>query len=200
MKRKVKRFTAVAGASLLIALMGQSVSTAQSADDIAKAVLPLPEDLRAGAAIYVYDGKGDRKVLRPGTNMVECMPKNPEDGFTRCYNKTTADRRDFEAKLKAKKTPEKEIDAAMDKATKEGKIKPAPYGVINYRYSDDDKRIKLLWIMAVPNATPEMTGVSTVSQRDAALKGKGLPWMMLPGTPGAHIMIPINNTPLSNHE
>jgi len=25
-----------------------------------------------------------------------------------------------------------------------------------------------------------------------ALEGKGLPWMMLPGTPGAHIMIPIN--------
>jgi hypothetical protein len=45
-----------------------------------------------------------------------------------------------------------------------------------------------------------MTGVSTVSQQGAALKGKGLPWMMLPGTPGAHIMIPINNTPLSNHE
>ncbi len=83
---------------------------------------------------------------------------------------------------------------------KKAKFKPAPYGVINYRYSDDDKRIKLLWIMSVPNATPEMTGVSTVSQRDAALKSKGLPWMMLPGTPGAHIMIPINNTPLSNHE
>jgi hypothetical protein len=31
-----------------------------------------------------------------------------------------------------------------------------------------------------------------VSQRDAALKGHGLPWMMLEGTSGAHIMIPIN--------
>jgi hypothetical protein len=196
----VKRFTALAGACLLIALIAQPAAMAQSADDIAKAVLPLPEDLRADATIYVYDGKGDRKMLRPGTNMVECMPKDAESGFIRCYNKITADRRDFEARLKAKKMSEKDIDAAMDKATKEGKIKPAPYGVINYRYSDDNTRIKLLWIMSVPNATPEMTGVSTVSQRDAALKGKGLPWMMLAGTPGAHIMIPINNTPLSNHE
>src|SRR5580704_17072899 len=200
MKRKITRLIAVGGAGLLISLMGHSVATAQYADDIAKAVLPSPEDLRTDATIYVYDAKGDRKILRPGINMVECMPKDPETGFTRCYNKITADRRDFEARLQAKKMPEKEIVAAMDKATKEGKIKPAPYGVINYRYSDDDKRIKLLWIMSVPNATPEMTGVSTVSQRDAALKGKGLPWMMLPGTPGAHIMIPINNTPLSNHE
>ena len=199
MNREVKRFVGLAGTWFLI-LISQAAVMAQSADEIAKAVLPLPEDLRADATIYVYDENGDRKILRPGRNMVECMPKNPEDGFTRCYNKITADRRDFEAKLKTKKKSQQEITAAMDQATKEGKIKPAPYGVINYRYSDDDKRIKLLWIMSVPNATPEMVGVSTVSQQAAALKGKGLPWMMLPGTPGAHIMIPINNTPLSNHE
>jgi hypothetical protein len=193
MKRDVKLLPGLAAVCLLITLIGQPAAMGQSADDIAKAVLPLPEDLRADATIYAYDEKGDRKILRAGNNMVECVPKDPETGFTRCYNKSTADRRDFEAKLKARKMPDKEIEAAMDRAT-------APYGVINYRYTDDDKRIKLLWIMSVPNATPEMTGVSTVSQQAAALKGKGLPWMMLPGTPGAHIMIPINNTPLSNHE
>lgn len=172
---------------------------AQTAEEIQKAVLPLPEDLRAGATIYTYDEHGDRKILRQGTNMVECMPKDPADGFTRCSNKVTADRRDFQAKLKAEKKSAKEIQEAVAQATKEGKLKPAPYGVMSYRYSDDDKRIKLLWVMSVPGATPETTGVSTASQRDAALKGKGMPWMMLPGTPGAHIMIPINNTPLSNH-
>ena len=78
MKRKAKRFAGLAGAWFLI-LISQAASMAQSADEIAKAVLPLPEDLRAGAAIYVYDEHGDRKILRPGTNMVECMPKNPED-------------------------------------------------------------------------------------------------------------------------
>ena len=35
-------------------------------------------------------------------------------------------------------------------------------------------------------------GVSTVAQRDNALKNDGRPWLMLAGTPGAHIMIPIN--------
>ena len=43
-----------------------------------------------------------------------------------------------------------------------------------------------------PNATPESIGVSEGSQRDEALKGQGVPWLMLPGTAGAHIMIPIN--------
>ena len=58
--------------------------------------------------------------------------------------------------------------------------------------STKDGVIKRLWMVSVPYATPEMLGVSTVSQRDAALKGQGVPWMMLPGTAGAHIMIPIN--------
>jgi hypothetical protein len=189
----MKHVLALAGIGLFAAF-----AYAQSADDIAKATLPLPEDLRAGATVYTYDANGDRKILRQGTNMVECMPK-AEDGFTRCSNKITADRRDFQAKLKAQKKTPKEIAEAVAQATKEGKIKPAPYGVMSYRYSDDDKRIKVLWVMSVPGGTPETTGVSTTSQRDAALKGKGMPWMMLPGTPGAHIMIPINNTPLSNH-
>jgi hypothetical protein len=38
----------------------------------------------------------------------------------------------------------------------------------------------------------------TCSQRDNSLAGKGTPWMMLEGTPGAHLMIPINGTELSN--
>src|SRR5260221_14742025 len=64
--------------------------------------------------------------------------------------------------------------------------------MMSYRNYDKRDRIQHLWVMSLPNATPESAGVSTTSQRDAALEGKGLPWMMLPGTPGAHVMIPIN--------
>ncbi|MBW8868060.1 MAG: hypothetical protein JF610_12155, partial [Acidobacteria bacterium] len=85
----------------------------------------------------------------------------------------------------------KEIQAA----TKDGRLKAPPFGTMSYRYSDDPGRIKLLWVISVPNATPDSVGVSTQSQRDAALKGNGRPWLMLPGTPGAHIMIPINPGP-----
>ena len=71
-------------------------------------------------------------------------------------------------------------------------MKVPPAGTMSYRLSNKDGVIKKLWVVSVPYATPEMLGVSIVSQRDAALKGQGLPWMMLPGTAGAHIMIPIN--------
>ncbi len=189
----MKHSLAFAGALALSLLFVLPAAKAQSVDaQVAQAILPLPEDLRAGATVFVYDKEsGERKVLREGTNQVECSPENPTDGFTRCWSKVTGPRRDFQAKLKAQKKSDKEISEAVAAATKDGTLKPTPMGSMSYRLSSKDTVIKLLWIVSVPNATPEMLGVSTTSQRDAALKGHGLPWMMLPGTPGAHIMIPI---------
>ena len=189
----MKRFVSAAAAAVMLAAPAAVPVLAQSPDSrIAEALQPLPDDLKAAATVVDYDkATGARKVIREGTNQIECQPK-AEDGFVRCYNKILAPRRDMEAKLKAEKKSDKEISEAVQAAIKAGTIKTAPFGTMSYRYSDDPQRIKLLWVMSVPNATPESIGVSTVSQRDAALKGHGLPWLMLPGTPGAHVMIPIN--------
>jgi hypothetical protein len=194
----MKRLIGVAVVFLLACALSPRIVFAQSDQaKIAQAVLPLPEDLRAGATVFTYDtATGERKILRQGTNFVECQPKG-DDGFTWCYNKSTAARRDFQAKLRAQKKSDKEIQDAVAAATKDGTIKAPTWGTMSYRLSSDEGRIKLLWVMSVPNATPEQVGVSTVSQRDAALKGQGKPWLMLPGTPGAHIMIPINPGPAS---
>lgn len=167
--------------------------TDEAADPIAQAVLPLPESLRAGATVFTYDpATGARKVLREGNNVVECTPRNPQDGFTWCYNKVTAPRRDLSARLRAEKKSDKEIQEAIAAATKAGTITSTPFGTMSYRLYGKKDRIQLLWVLSVPGATPESIGVSEGSQRDEALKGQGRPWLMLPGTPGAHIMIPIN--------
>ena len=169
-----------------------STITDVAADAIAQAVLPLPEDLRAGATVYTYDkATGARTLLRQGSNVVECMPRG-DDGFTWCYNKVTAPRRDLQAKLRAEKKSDKEIQDAVAEATRAGLITPTPFGTMSNRLYGKKDRIQLLWVMSVPNATPESIGVSEGSQRDEALKGQGVPWLMLPGTSGAHIMIPIN--------
>jgi hypothetical protein len=170
-----------------------STITDEAADPIAQAVLPLPDDLRAGATVYTYDpATGARKVLRQGTNALECMPRNPEDGFTWCYNKVSAPRRDLQARLRAEKKTDKEIQEAIEAATKAGTIKPTPFGTMSYRLYGQRDRIRLLWVISVPGATPESIGVTTASAREDALENRGTPWLMLPGTPGAHIMIPIN--------
>jgi hypothetical protein len=189
----MKRLLGVVSVAALVAPLAIASATAQSPDPrVAEAIRPLPDDLQAGATVVVYDEKtGDRHVLRQGTNMMECQPK-AADGFTRCYHKQLAPRRDMEAKLRAQGKKDEEVTAAVQEAIKAGTIKPPTFGTMSYRLSGDKGRIQKLWVMSVPGATPETIGVSTSSQREEALLGKGLPWLMLPGTPGAHVMIPIN--------
>jgi len=173
---------------------------AQDADPrIAEAVRPLPAELREGATVYTYDAStGERIVLRQGNNQVECQPKNPETGFTRCQAAADAARRDLEAKLTAQGMSPEDIDTALAEAEAAGQIPPAIFGALRYRVYDDDDRIRFLWVVSLPNATSAQLGMSTESQRDSSLAGHGRPWMMNEGTPGAHLMIPINGTELSN--
>lgn len=187
----MKRFISLVGVLVLTNLF--PVAKAANQSQIAEAVLPLPEDLRAGATVVAYDPEtGARKVLRQGSNSLECEPQNPADGFIRCYNNLTAPRRELEAKLRAQKKSDKEIQEAVAAGIKAGTLKVPAFGTMSYRLATKDGVIKCLWVMSVPYATPESIGVSTTSQRDAALKGHPLPWLMLAGTADAHVMIPIN--------
>src|SRR6185436_9410194 len=188
----MKLVVAAAAAVVLssIPLAGEQAATIDQ--QIAEATKILPEDLRAGATVVTYDAAtGARKVLRQGTNFIECQPRMA-DGFERCYSKSLVLRRDFEAKLRAQKKTDEEIQQAVAAAVKSGALPAPAKAMMSYRGFDKSDRIQNLWVMSVPNATPESVGVSTASQRDDAIAGRGLPWMMLPGTPGAHIMIPIN--------
>jgi len=188
----MKLVVAAAAAVVLssIPLAGEQAATIDQ--QIAEATKILPEDLRAGATVVTYDAAtGARKVLRQGTNFIECQPRMA-DGFERCYSKSLVLRRDFEAKLRAQKKTDEEIQQAVAAAVKSGALPAPAKAMMSYRGFDKSDRIQNLWVMSVPNATPESIGVSEGSQRDEALKGQGVPWLMLPGTPGAHIMIPIN--------
>ena len=194
----MKNFVALTLVGLAASLSVQLVA-AQSVDElVAQAVRPLPEDLRADATVYTYDPKtGERKVLRQGSNHVECQPRN-EQGFTRCSSTATGPRRDHQAKLRAQGHSGEELQAAMRAAEEAGEVEPVPFGTLGYRLYEKDDRIQLLWVVRLPGATSEELGLSTASQRDNSLAGKGLPWMMREGTPSAHLMIPINSTELSN--
>ena len=170
----------------------QSGVTDLAPDEVSQAVLPLPEDLRAGATVYKHDPKtGDRIVLRKGTNFAECTPRGA-DGFTWCYNQVTGPRRDFSAKLRAQGRTDAEVTAAVAAAAKAGTLAPTPFGTMSYRLYGKTDRIQLLWVLSVPGATADSIGVSDTDHREDAINGRGVPWLMLAGTPGAHIMIPIN--------
>ena len=141
------------GVAAVLVLSSPLVSTVQTQTTdarVAEAVQVLPEDLRAGATVVTYDAAtGARKVLRQGTNFVECQPRM-DDGFTRCYNKALAPRRDLEAKLKAEKKSDKEIQEAVAAAIKAGTLKTPANGMMSYRGYDKRDRIQKLWVMSLP--------------------------------------------------
>jgi len=182
-------------AGLLVSIQANAQS---QADIIAKAVSPLPEDLRADATVYTYDeATGDRITLKEGSNHVECRPTDAE-GFTRCNPIYLRGRNDLSAKLRAQGLEGDALSAAIQTAEDEGRIAPRRFGSLAYRRFDTPDRIQYLFVISLPNATPEQLGMPTGAQRNNSLAGKGTPWMMRPGTPGAHLMIPINGTELSN--
>jgi hypothetical protein len=168
-------------------------------DPVAQAVLPLPEALQHDATVFTYDpGTGERIVLRQGSNGIECQPRNAETGFTRCYHESRGPELDLRARLSAQGKSDDEISADLAAAREAGTIESTRFGSLAYRLYEEDDRLKLLWILSLPDAMPEPLGMPTGPQRDQSLAGRGRPWMMRAGTPAAHLMIPINGTELSN--
>jgi hypothetical protein len=187
--------------SITITLLGMlgvtSVAAQVDGETIARAVLPLPESLRAEAGVYAYDESGARQVLREGSNSAECKIKD-ENQHTWCYPVSSATRRDYSAKLAAGGLEDEELQAAMAAAEAEGKVDPMPPGSMLYRLDESDGGIHLLWAVLLPNTMAADLGISTAGRFQSSVNGMGTPWMMREGTPSAHLMIPINGTDLSN--
>jgi hypothetical protein len=178
-------------------LLGPPASFAQQTPSrdiqIAGALLAAPEDRRAGAAVLGWDEKGSFVTLRPGTNDLICLADNPKlEGFNvACYHKDLdpfmARGREMTAQgitddTVRDQTRWKEIEAGTLKMPREpralyvlsGKSFDSNTGEVANKYER--------WVLYVPFATAETTGLGT-KPIDTE------PWLMNPGTAGAHIMI-----------
>ena len=159
---------------------------------IAGAVLAAPEDQRAGAKVLGWDGGAKVVTLREGSNELICLADNPKiDGFNvACYHKDLdpfmARGRELTAQgITDDKTRDgtrfKEIDEKKLSIPKDGfltvmtgKSFDAATGQVAEAYTR--------WVVYVPYATAATTGLPTKP-------APGVPWLMDPGTAGAHIMI-----------
>jgi hypothetical protein len=176
-------------AFLLVSLEAATVPPA--AEQIAAAVQAAPKDRRDGAEVLGYSPEGKLITLRKGTNDLICLADNPaNDAFeVDCYHK---DLEPFMARgrqlaeqgvkgMDRHKMRWKEVDDGKLAIPKQprmlyvltGKSFDAATGTVAEAY--------LRWVVYVPYATPESTGLSTKSSNE--------PWLMYPGTAGAHIMI-----------
>jgi len=179
---------------LSTALLMAAPLSAQSSKDaqIAVAVLAAPADRQAGARVLGYDEAGKLTVLRDGSNDMVCLADNPAvDGLElNCYHTSLEPFMSRGRELAAQGVPNAERMRLRYAEAESGQLKlpekPAVLYTLNGASYDaasntiaQEYRRQTIYI---PYATPETTGLSPQASSNA-------PWIMFPGTPGAHIMI-----------
>lgn len=183
-----------AGTGRLIASQRFQVLDLLTADQqVASAVLPLPESLRAGATILGYREPGKLVELRKGSNGMICLADDPEAPafHVACYQESMEPFMARGRELRVSGVKGDDVDSVRYREVKEGKIKmpvePAalwqlsgPAGSYNPA-TNEVKSGSALYVVYMPFATEASTGLS-------ATPATGIPWLMLPGTPKAHIM------------
>lgn len=159
---------------------------------VEQAVLAAPESMRAAATVLGYGG-GDRPgdpltVLREGTNGLICLADDPgAEGFhVACYQSALDGYMVLGRRLKAEGMGRSEIMDARYAALRDGDF-TMPDRALLYSVSADDgpddlEGARRLAVVYVPGATAEELGLPARPDGTA-------PWLMLPGTPWAHIMI-----------
>jgi len=131
--------------------------------------------------------------LRPGTNDLVCLADNPAaEGFSvACYHKDLDPFMARGREMTAKGiTDDKVRDQTRNDEIKAGKLtmpkEPRTLYVMTGKSVDATGKVEgasTRWVIYVPFATGETTGLATKPG------GPGAPWLMDPGTGGAHIII-----------
>lgn len=187
---KIRRLLVFAAPFLAAAFTVLAAGVAPPAEQIASSLLAAPVERRAAATVLGYNGKGDVVTLRKGTNDLICLADDPKvKGISvACYHKDLepfmARGRELAATYQGKERHQqrwKEVDEGKVKMVREPRMLYVLTGSAYDPAKGEMVDSYLRWVIYTPYATPESTGLST--QSGAA------PWLMYPGTAGAHIMI-----------
>jgi len=183
---------AIGLAVAITASMGFAADVPSAQVQIAGAVLASPAELRDGATVLGFDTQGARIKLREGNNEMICLASDPAKATfeSDCYHK---DLEPFMARgreLLAQKVTGAKRNEIRNKEVEDGKIKMPReprtlYVLTGSSFDAAAGKVQnpyLRWVIYVPFATPQSTGLSTKSS-DAG------PWLMSAGTAAAHIMI-----------
>jgi len=167
-----------------------ALEVASPADQIASAIQAAPKERRAAATVFGFNDKGALVELRKGTNDLICLADDPNDkAFSvACYHKDLEPfmkrGRELAAQYKGKERHEvrwKEVDEGKLKIPRESRMLYVLTGKGFDAAKGEVIEPYLRWVVYAPYATPETTGLSTTPGT--------APWLMYPGTAGAHIMI-----------
>ncbi|MEP7110641.1 MAG: hypothetical protein ABI760_21795 [Ferruginibacter sp.] len=193
---------------LLILCPVVSTSIAQSGVpvpevQIKSALLAAPADKKDNATVYGYSANKEFILLRKGSNELICLADDPKQAefSVACYHRDLDPFMQRGRDLRKLGKSTKEIFDTREKEVKAGKLimpkQPATlfvYTATDKNYDHTTGEVKdgyLRYVIYIPYATSESTGLPLKPE------GPSMPWIMNPGTHGAHIMIspPMNNSP-----
>lgn len=173
-----------------------SQNTIPSPDvQIKTAVLSAPADKRDSAAVYGYSPNKEFILLKKGLNELICIADDPTQAAfsVACYHKDLEPFMQRGRDLRKQGKSGQEIFDMREKEVKSGALSmpkmPTTLFVFtaadsNYnRATGEIKNGYLRYVIYIPYATAESTGLPLKPTGDA------MPWIMHPGTHGAHIMI-----------
>ena len=178
--------------TVLLASAAAAANVPPAEVQIAAAVLAAPAELREGAAVLGYNPQGQLVTLREGKNELICLASDPgKTTFSvACYHRDLEPYMARGRELLAQKVTGQKRNEVRWKEVADGKLslprEPRTlYVLTGTGFDAGTGKVTdpyLRWVIYVPFATPESTGLSTKPS-------DGAPWLMFPGTAGAHIMI-----------
>jgi hypothetical protein len=176
----------------LFASSAAAAATPSSEVQIGAAVQAAPAELREGAAVLGYNQNGQLVTLREGKNEMICLANDPNAAkfSVACYHRDLEPYMARGRELLAQKVTGQKRNEIRWKEVADGKLslprEPRTlYVLTGAGFDPASGKVTdpyLRWVIYAPFATPESTGLSTKASDSA-------PWLMYPGTAGAHIMI-----------
>ena len=183
---------------VLLAIVALSSGAQEPAPDVAHqiagAVAPAPEDLRAGATVLAHGADGAMVPLRQGEGDLICLAdKLGDERFhTACYFKALEPFMARGRELRAQGMERDKVLETREQEIESGKLEmprqaSALYSLTGPPGSFDPATGKVTGanhttVVYIPYATAETTGLSPKAVT-------GAPWIMSPGKPWAHIML-----------
>lgn len=186
----MRRFLLAVSLALPCALAAQTPTADQQ---IALAVLPLPQEFRGDATVLGYGADGKLATLRQGTGAMICLADDPKEAnfHVACYHKSMEPFMARGRALRATGVTGGQVDSVRFREVKSGKIAmpktaalwslTGPATSVDVAAGTVTKEARALYVVYMPYATPATSGIP-------GRPASGQPWVMYPGTPKAHIM------------
>jgi hypothetical protein len=186
--------TTLACATLLLACGAQAQSPPDPETQIAAAVRAAPPPMRDAATVLGYDDDMALTTLRKGDGTMVCLADDPaEDAFhVACYHEALEPFMRRGRELRRQGRSGAAVDSIRRAEIEDGTLAYPDRPTALYNLSGpagaydaaadtvrDGSRLRVLY---VPYETAESTGLPTSPE--------GGPWLMAPGKPWAHVMIP----------